>query len=134
MPIPKIIIPLISISCLLLAGCSHVSGNVISEGGPTMENIYDQAGDDFTLNNLSDVKDSVAVPPHKQVKASYADHLSENADFSKLPNPELKLYVFPHLAGSEMLPVPGYWTAFSAYSRDYYALPLSLNSDVKKSS
>lgn len=43
--------------------------------------------------------------------------------FPRLPNPDVVLYVFPHLAGPERLPVPGYATAFPLYERTEYALP-----------
>lgn len=43
--------------------------------------------------------------------------------FHKVPNPSLKLYVMPHLAGADELPVPGYTTEFNAYDHDHFALP-----------
>jgi conjugative transfer region lipoprotein (TIGR03751 family) len=43
--------------------------------------------------------------------------------FPRLPNPDLVMYVFPHLAGNEPAPVPGYSTAFPFYSRTQYAMP-----------
>ena len=43
--------------------------------------------------------------------------------FPRLPNPTLVMYVFPHLAGDEALPVPGYVTTFPLYERVEYALP-----------
>jgi conjugative transfer region lipoprotein (TIGR03751 family) len=43
--------------------------------------------------------------------------------FPRLPNPTLVLYVFPHLAGPEGLPVPGYATTFTLYERTHYAFP-----------
>ena len=33
------------------------------------------------------------------------------------------MYVFPHLSGSESVPVPGYSTVFPLYQRVHYALP-----------
>lgn len=33
------------------------------------------------------------------------------------------LYVFPHLAGTEAVPVPGYSTVFPFYRQAQYALP-----------
>ncbi len=33
------------------------------------------------------------------------------------------MYVFPHLAGEEKMPVPGYATSFSMYSKTEFALP-----------
>lgn len=43
--------------------------------------------------------------------------------FIRLPNPDLILYVFPHLATEEAIPVPGYSTVFPLYERVIYALP-----------
>jgi conjugative transfer region lipoprotein (TIGR03751 family) len=43
--------------------------------------------------------------------------------FHRLPNPDLVMYVFPHLAGSDPVPVPGYSTVFPLYQRVQYALP-----------
>ena len=41
--------------------------------------------------------------------------------FPRLPNPEMILYVFPHIAGGA--PVPGYSTTFTLYPGTEYALP-----------
>ena len=46
-----------------------------------------------------------------------------DAHFPRLPNPTLVMYVFPHLAGVERLPVPGYSTTFPMYRQVEYALP-----------
>lgn len=44
--------------------------------------------------------------------------------FPRLPNPDITLYVFPHLTNSaEQLPVPGYTTVFPFYGRIQYAQP-----------
>lgn len=45
--------------------------------------------------------------------------------FSRLPNPDLVMYVFPHLAGRYpgRYPVPGYFTVFPMYESTQYALP-----------
>ncbi len=43
--------------------------------------------------------------------------------FPRLPNPDLVMYVYPHLRGQEPVPVPGYSTVFPFYSRVQYALP-----------
>jgi conjugative transfer region lipoprotein (TIGR03751 family) len=43
--------------------------------------------------------------------------------FHRLPNPDLVMYVFPHLAGSDPVPVPGYTTVFPLHQRVQYALP-----------
>ena len=46
-----------------------------------------------------------------------------DVSFPRLPNPSLVMYVFPHLAGQERTPVPGYATTFPLYERVEYALP-----------
>ncbi len=124
---------LISISSLLTAACSHVAGNIIPDNGPTMENIYDDLGDPTATANNDAVKHFTNTSPtvkSRQLAAHSSSLLPSSVGsptFSLLDNPELKLYIFPHLAGAEMLPIPGYWTAFSAYPRNYYALPLTAN-------
>ncbi|EFW82216.1 hypothetical protein PsgB076_02845 [Pseudomonas savastanoi pv. glycinea str. B076] len=45
------------------------------------------------------------------------------SQFKRLPNPDLIMYVFPHLAGSDPAPVPGYTTVFPLYQRVQYAMP-----------
>ncbi len=43
--------------------------------------------------------------------------------FPRLPNPDIYIYVPPHLATESRLPVPGYTTAVPLYDRVEYALP-----------
>ena len=40
-----------------------------------------------------------------------------------LPNPDLVMYVFPHLAGTDPIPVPGYSTVFPFFRSVKYAMP-----------
>lgn len=43
--------------------------------------------------------------------------------FRRLPNPDLVMYVFAHLSGTDPVPIPGYSTVFPFYQRVQYALP-----------
>ena len=43
--------------------------------------------------------------------------------FPRLPNPDIYIYVTPHLATGERVPVPGYTTAVPLYELVEYALP-----------
>ena len=43
--------------------------------------------------------------------------------FPRLPNPDILIYVLPHLATEARVPVPGYTTAVPLYERVEYALP-----------
>ncbi|MEN4739107.1 TIGR03751 family conjugal transfer lipoprotein [Pantoea agglomerans] len=42
--------------------------------------------------------------------------------FPRLPNPDMVMYVFPHLAQGNT-PVPGYSTVFPFYDQTQYAMP-----------
>ncbi|AUV49880.1 TIGR03751 family conjugal transfer lipoprotein [Bordetella bronchiseptica] len=42
--------------------------------------------------------------------------------FHRLPNPDLVMYVFPYLAGTEQVPAPRYRTVFPRYQRVQYAM------------
>lgn len=46
--------------------------------------------------------------------------------FETLPNPTILIYVYPHLATDDRVPIPGYTTAINLYNRDHYALPEEL--------
>lgn len=59
----------------------------------------------------------------QQQQATLSDGNATQALFRRLPNPDLEMYIFPHLAGSEGVPVPGYTTVFPFYNRVQYALP-----------
>lgn len=44
--------------------------------------------------------------------------------FPRLPNPNLVMYIFPHLSQTdEPIPIPGYTTVFPFYGRVQYAQP-----------
>jgi conjugative transfer region lipoprotein (TIGR03751 family) len=109
----------------LLSACST---NVVPQTGPTMEQVYDNMP-----KKNEDVTDSYTkqkmLPTTLSKNTNFVSELprsSVDREFHKLPNPELKMYVFPHLSGREEVPVPGYTTAFSAYTHDYYVLPTEM--------
>jgi conjugative transfer region lipoprotein (TIGR03751 family) len=106
---------MLGISSISLAACSSMSGNVVPEKGPTMEQVYDDME-----TTESPYKSS---PPEIRSPNTLPLNAMTGSSFHKLPNPELKMYVFPHLAGNDEVPVPGYYTVFNAYTQDHYALP-----------
>ena len=127
----KMLLPTLISSSLLLSGCHGMHGNVVPQTGPTMEQVYDGKTDESAT---SKTKDKSVVPVseqseepmpeirHKLTSNTTATQATRNG-FKKIPNPELTLYVFPHLAGESEIPIPGYSTAFNAYDRDHYMLP-----------
>ncbi|GKS83681.1 TIGR03751 family conjugal transfer lipoprotein [Acidovorax sp. SUPP1855] len=58
-------------------------------------------------------------------QASYTRTARNEIDrqFHRLPNPDLAMYVFSHLAGTDPVPIPGYTTVFPLYQRVQYAMP-----------
>ncbi|ECD9611734.1 TIGR03751 family conjugal transfer lipoprotein [Salmonella enterica subsp. salamae] len=45
------------------------------------------------------------------------------AQFKRLPNPDMTMYIYPHLTEGEGVPVPGYTTVFPLHTQVQYALP-----------
>lgn len=43
--------------------------------------------------------------------------------FKLLPNPTLYMFVAPHLASQDQVPIPGYLTEFKMWEKDHYAMP-----------
>jgi conjugative transfer region lipoprotein (TIGR03751 family) len=128
-------IVLVSLFIVFIAGCTSMS-SVMPKQSLTMEKIYDDTGKTKTMDENVDenteIKDDNLTHMRKEVSPapSTATSLSENVpagrtcqSFHKVSNPMLKLYVYPHLAGNNELPVPGYTTAFNAYEKDHYSLP-----------
>lgn len=104
----------------LISGCSLQSkpSSVLTQG-PTMR--------DVLANHSS----------HKQVSAprslswddtnTYGNYTRSeqkelNGLFPRLPNPDLCMYVFPHITQEEAT-VPGYTSCFPLFDKNHYALP-----------
>ena len=88
-------------------------------GGPAPRQVLDAR---LSLRRPLTPGDVQAAPA---INAGYT-RMAENeihSQFPRLPNPNLVMYVFPHLAGSGQAPVPGYSTVFPLHQRVHYALP-----------
>ncbi|OOZ45313.1 hypothetical protein BOW50_09935 [Solemya velum gill symbiont] len=113
---------------LVLSGCASTKDAVLPQDGPPMKAIYEQhiqklgARDPLVirheLENRSIVDGNGSL--HGYTREA---HNEIDTTFPRLPNPSLAMYVFPHLAGKEQVPVPGYVTTFPMYERVEYALP-----------
>jgi conjugative transfer region lipoprotein (TIGR03751 family) len=104
----------------MLTGCSGYVKP--SKGAPTMEQVY-QAGSrgDTSFNKEKSVKvRSMLKTPASDISGEQIIN-GVNDRFPKLQNPESLMYIFGHYADD--LPVPGHFTTFSLYDRNYYALP-----------
>lgn len=118
----------LALAALALAGCSVIGKHEspLPRDGPTMTEIY--------RNHMSGSgAEGEAATPRDRLPSRGADddaviaqrrNLSEplNNRFERLPNPDLTLHVFPHLAQGRY-PVPGYDTVFPMYETVQYAMP-----------
>ena len=113
----------------LATGCaSKTKEDILPQDGPTMKQVYDAH---FARRGSSDQMGSLANGPAGRRGAADGaglegytrDAASEiNRQFPRLPNPDLVIYVFPHLSGAGY-PVPGYSTVIPMYETVEYAMP-----------
>ncbi|MBB1612526.1 conjugal transfer protein [Pseudomonas sp. UMC65] len=127
----------ISVLCWVLAGCSTDKDMLLPHGEQTMLDIWNGAGSQGTQQQLLEARQQLRRPlapadfsaslqePYTRTAANEIRNL-----FPRLPNPDLVLYVYPHLSGTELAPVPGYSTVFPFYQRVQYALPGERQEDL----
>lgn len=134
-PIP--IAALIWISLLLgVTGCASTKDSVLPQDGPTMKQIYDRHFEELRGHTVEGARaaltDGSGTPrPSRRIAPAGLDlkgytrdaHNEIEALFTRLPNPTLVMFVYPHLSGQEGVPVPGYATSFPMYEQVEYALP-----------
>lgn len=122
---------LVLISVLLISGCSTDKDQLLPHGPQNMVDIWDantrSASQNAVDRQLHDARVSLRRPTDESFTdaASYSRTAQTEiySQFKRLPNPDLVMYVFPHLAGTDPVPVPGYSTVFPFYQRVQYALP-----------
>lgn len=113
---------------LVLAGCASIKDAVLPHDGPSMKAIYDAHVASIGAEGVTALRREIAVRPVGNDDVDLAGYSRTaytelETIFPRLPNPTLVMYVFPHLAGAERVPVPGYATTFPLYERVEYALP-----------
>jgi conjugative transfer region lipoprotein (TIGR03751 family) len=118
---------------LWISACSTDIKDVIPEDGPSLNEIYNghlektgrgsEAGDVLAAARVRGNQRAAAHT--RPYAANYTRDAGNEIDnlFPVLENPTLVMHVFPHLAGEERLPVPGYSTSFSLFERTEFALP-----------
>jgi len=117
---------------LLLTGCATNPEKLLPHGDATMLDIWNQqtAGSGSPSTRvLLDARQTprrplqTPLPVLDQTPYTRTAQSEIYRQFKRLPNPDLVMYIFPHLAGSDPVPVPGYSTVFPLYQRVQYALP-----------
>ena len=123
---------LVSIS-LLVGGCASTKEAVLPQDGPSMQAIYDAHLEEMAARDPLILRAELGTRPLKSGDTSLEGYTRDAHNeietiFPRLPNPTLVMYVFPHLATEERVPVPGYVTTFPMYERVEYALPGEVSS------
>ncbi|MBC7501849.1 MAG: TIGR03751 family conjugal transfer lipoprotein [Herminiimonas sp.] len=109
-----------------LGGCA-VSGpkeSALSQDGPTMVEIYRKHMGDVREDGGA-VRDRLPLrAPTEASPGELRRSMMSGIDnrFPRLPNPDLVMFVLPHLAKGRY-PIPGYVTVFPMYERVEYAMP-----------
>ena len=111
-----------------LSACAGNKDTILPLDGADMKTIYAEHFNDIGMRDTSSVRKELKARPLNTDEIDLAgytrDAFSElDSHFPRLPNPTLVMYVFPHLAGMERVPVPGYATTFPLYRQVEYALP-----------
>lgn len=112
---------------LSVTACATSKEDVIPQDGPDMASIY--ATHQRRAGSQTDARiqrEGLGRPIARGLGDLHAftqQAANEiNPVFPLLPNPQMVMFVFPHLS-REGAPVPGYATAFPMYEIDQYAMP-----------
>ncbi|HBO3354290.1 TPA: TIGR03751 family conjugal transfer lipoprotein [Pseudomonas aeruginosa] len=117
---------------LTLGGCTTNKEELLPHDGTTMLDIWNVETGGGDTRQLLDARQALRRPlteadiqatPGVQARYTRTAQTEVYSQFHRLPNPDLVLYVFPHLAGTDPVPVPGYSTIFPLYQRVQYARP-----------
>ncbi len=111
-----------------VAGCAGSKDTLLPPDGETMQTIYERHFGDIGMRDTLAVRQELKSRPLDSDIGDLAGYVRDaynelDTHFPRLPNPTLVMFVFPHLAGQDRVPVPGYATTFPMYRQVEYALP-----------
>ncbi|MJZ42544.1 TIGR03751 family conjugal transfer lipoprotein [Salmonella enterica subsp. enterica] len=112
-----------------LGGCSSSKDALLPPGDSTMMELWQGnapsshtvvRGRETLRRRLSSQETRASERIDESYSRTQENELSQI--FPRLPNPDMVMYIFPHLADGNT-PVPGYSTVFPFYEQTQYALP-----------
>lgn len=107
-------------------GCAS-KDNLLPQDGKPMNQVFNEHMDQSSSGTLKDARSTLRRPMTQQeteLSPYVRNSLNETKRlFKRLPNPDLVMFAFPHLATKDQVPIPGYSTVFPFYERTEYALP-----------
>lgn len=113
-------------SLMVAAGCAS-KDDIIPVPERDMKEVYQQHMGALGAGKLMDRR-ALLRRPMEEGDVDLADYTRTEATalksrFKLLPNPTMYMYVAPHLATQNGVPIPGYLTEFKMWEKDHYALP-----------
>ena len=119
------------IAASTLAGCSTNKDEMLPPGNSNMLELWKGTDGESGVSrgsearstlrrSLSDSEQQAALSDDRSYSRTQESEISQQ--FPRLPNPDMVMYVFPHLAQGNT-PVPGYSTVFPFYDQTQYAMP-----------
>lgn len=117
------------ILCLIefaLLGCAS-KDDLLPQDGKPMNQVFKEHMQQGTTSTLQETRTTLRRPMTTQeteLSPYVRNSLNETKRlFRRLPNPDLVMFSFPHLATKDQVPIPGYSTVFPFYEKTEYALP-----------
>lgn len=110
----------------IIVGCAS-KDTMLPVPNQDMRQVYDShmagVGNGHTMDTRSTlrrpmVEEDVDLSSYVRTESNQLE-----AKFRHIPNPTLYMFVAPHLATENDVPIPGYLTEFKMWERDHYALP-----------
>lgn len=120
-----------------VAGCAGSKDTLLPPDGETMQTIYERHFGDIGMRDTLAVRQELKSRPLDSDIGDLAGYVRDaynelDTHFPRLPNPTLVMFVFPHLAGQDRVPVPGYATTFPMYRQVEYALPGEISGSASR--
>jgi conjugative transfer region lipoprotein, TIGR03751 family len=120
----------ILVSFSLITACSTSKNDLLPSGEATMQDIWNKSGGNSTQLQAYRNQGHRMIEEPKYISSKEQQSYTRTAEnevsnlFPRLPNPDLIMYVYPHLSDSgEPMPIPGYTSVIPFYGRVQYAQP-----------
>ncbi|MCX7123327.1 MAG: TIGR03751 family conjugal transfer lipoprotein [Gammaproteobacteria bacterium] len=123
-------------AAVALTGCTTPGKNTIPPAGDmTMAQIYykesglsapDATSSNVNVDGLTAARSTAPTGQADYQGQGASDLMALNSQFKTLPNPQIIVYVSPHLVttgSNAQAPVPGYVTSFFMYPQTEFAMP-----------
>ncbi|WP_318419519.1 TIGR03751 family conjugal transfer lipoprotein [Photobacterium leiognathi] len=118
---------LIASTTLTMTACSTSQDATLPQPTTQVKDVWESqtgaSGSDAVTRQRSILRQPLSPTAIAQRQSDYSrdSYREVFTQFSRLPNPDIVLFVFPHKTGA--MPVPGYSTVFPLYERVQYAMP-----------